>query len=357
MNLMVRPNKSVLDIKPYVAGEGKIAGVERVIKLASNENPLGPSPKAIAAFQTAAQNLALYPDPEQAVIKSALSELHGIDGRELIVSNGSEALLDLAIRTYAGPGDEVLFPRYSFPVYPIAARAAGAMPIEAEVSNWGTDVDALLAAVTPKTKVVIIANPNNPTGTWIDKAALGDLRARLDAHILLIIDSAYAEYMDMAAYSAGHELVREGGNVIVTRTLSKAYGLASARVGWAHASADAIDVLRRVRAVFPVTGPSQAAAVVALQDQDHVHTSVALNNRLLPWFKAELHKLRIATPDHIGGNFVLGLFHDWPGGAKAADAALRKRGITARLVGVPEGLRISIGLEDQMKAVLTALKG
>ncbi|MGD8326477.1 MAG: histidinol-phosphate transaminase [Sphingomonadales bacterium] len=352
MNL--KPNPSILDIQPYKAGEGKIAGHEKVLKLASNENPLGASVAAVQAFQEASADISLYPDPSQKAVREALAQVHNLSADELIVSNGSEALLDLFIRTYAGPGDEVLYPRYSFPIYPIATRAAGATPVEADVKDWGTDIEALLAAVTDRTKVVVVANPNNPTGTWVPKSDLTRLRMGLRGDILLIIDSAYAEYMEDEAYSAGHDLVSANQNVIVTRTLSKAYGLASARVGWAHAPAEVLGVASRIKSVFPVTGPSQAAAVAALHDQAHVRKTVALNNRLLPWFQEELNDRGIDTPKVIGGNFVLGLFGNW-GGAAKADACLRAHGMTARLVGVPEGLRISLGLEDDMKRVLAAL--
>jgi len=352
--MSLKPNPSILDIQPYKAGEGKIAGHEKVLKLASNENPLGASTAAVQAFQETAADISLYPDPSQKAVRNALAGVHGLNADELMVSNGSEALLDLLIRTYAGPGDEVLFPRYSFPIYPICTRAGGATPVEADVVDWGTDIDALLSGVSERTKVVIVANPNNPTGTWLPKSDLVRLRMGLRGDILLIIDAAYAEYMEDDVYSPGHELVDASQNTVVTRTLSKAYGLANARVGWMHAPVEILEVVSRIKSVFPVTGPSQAAAVAALRDQDHVRKTVALNNRLLPWFQKELNDRGIDTPKTIGGNFVLGLFGKW-GGALKADACLRAHGITARLVGVPEGLRISLGLEDDMKRVLSAL--
>ncbi|MFZ5610232.1 MAG: pyridoxal phosphate-dependent aminotransferase [Pseudomonadota bacterium] len=349
-----QPRPSLHDIKPYAAGESTVAGRRKIIKLASNESPLGPSPRAVSAFQAAAHLLARYPDPDQRALRAALAQLHGLDPAGLIIGTGSEALLDVIIRCYAGPGDEVLFPAFSFPVYPIAARAAGATPIEAEAPGYGADVDRLLAQVSPATKLVVIANPNNPTGTWIDAGALRRLRAGLPAAVLLVIDSAYAEYMGDADYEAGHALVA-AGNVIVTRTFSKAYGLASARVGWAHGTPEMIDVLRRVRGVFPVTGPSLAAAQAALEDQQHLRRVVAMNAQLLPWFGKALAARGIRVLDNVRGNFLLALFDAWPGGATAADAALRAQGIIVRPVGVPNALRISLGAREELEACLAAL--
>jgi histidinol-phosphate aminotransferase len=342
----------------YSAGASTLPGFPNPIKLSSNESPLGPSPLAIRAFRDYGATLHRYPDGDGLSFRQALERRFGLPVSETILGSGSESLLDLIVRAYANSGDEVLFPRFSFPLYPILAQAAGATPVEAPAANFSTDVDALLAHVSDKTKIAIVANPNNPTGTWIARSELVRLRRGLPAGTLLIVDSAYAEFVTDSEYSAGHDLVSEGaGNVIVTRTMSKAYGLAALRVGWAHAHAEIIDVLRRLQMPFPVAAPAVAAAVAALEDVDHAQRVVEHNSIESAWFQGELlaSGFEVLTPS--GGNFVLMIVPPDRGGAAAADAALRASGIIARLSTVPNGLRISIGTRSELEAVLSALRG
>lgn len=342
----------------YVAGASTLPGFANPIKLSSNESPLGASPSAMRVFRDHGATLHRYPDGDGLSFRQAVEQRFGIPLDCTIIGSGSESLLDLIVRAYAAAGDEVLFPRFSFPLYSILAYSAGAAPVEAPAANFSTDIDALLAHVTDRTKIVIVANPNNPTGTWIDRDALARLRRELPARILLVIDSAYAEYLADAAYTAGHEFVSAGArNVIVTRTMSKAYGLAGLRVGWAHADAEIIHALRGLQMPFPVAGAAVAAATAALADDDHLRRVVEHNTEQSTWFRNELTAAGFQLLAPAGGNFVLAMVPANRGGAPAADAALREHGIIARLSGVPNGLRISIGTRAELESALSALRG
>jgi histidinol-phosphate aminotransferase len=340
---------------------GKSAGADGkpLAKLSANENPLGTSPKAIEARQ-AAGGPALYPDPDSAALRRALGELHGIDPARIVCGTGSDELRNLAAQAFAGPGDEVLFPRYSFAVYDIATRRCGATPVEAPDRDYAADVDALLAALTERTRVVFLANPNNPTGTFMPRDALARLHAGLPGHVLLVIDQAYAEYLSPEDDDAGLALAAAHGNVLATRTFSKIYGLAGERVGWATGAAPLVDALNRIRGPFNVTVSGQAAAVAALADQSFVEASREHNRTVRGRFVAALealgnHGIR-AVPSEA--NFVLVLFE----GALSAGAALRalaERGFAVRHLpgqGLPHGLRITIGTAEQMDAIADGLR-
>jgi histidinol-phosphate aminotransferase len=268
---------------------------------------------------------------------------------------GSESLIEVLCRVYAGPGDEVLVPQHSFPMFSIFAHAAGATVVQAEAPHFTADVDALLGAVTERTRLVFLANPNNPTGTWIDRHALSRLVAGLPERVMLVIDSAYAEYLEDHAYDAGLGYVtKHPGRVVVLRTFSKAYGLAGLRVGWLHADPGTIEYLRRARLIFPVTAPSEAAAVAALGDGEHLRRAVAHNRQWLPWLAGELRRGGVEVLPS-GGNFVLARF---PGGGwREADAKLRRAGVIARSIPPLDGLRISVGLEAENLTVVRALLG
>ena len=248
---VIRPG--ILDIKPYVGGQSRIPGVKRVIKLASNEGALGPSPKAVAAYKKAASTMFRYPDGGSAELRKAIGEYHRLDPERIICGAGSDELLSLLCRAYAGPGDEVLYNFHGFAIYPILARTCGATPVTAPEKNLRADVDNLLAAVTPNTKILFIANPNNPTGSYISAQEMRRLRTELREDILLVIDAAYAEYVGRNDYSAGFDLVDGGDNVVVTRTFSKIYGLGGVRLGWCYAPHRIADVLNRIRLPFSVS--------------------------------------------------------------------------------------------------------
>jgi histidinol-phosphate aminotransferase len=347
-----QPRPGILKIANYVAGDLTLPGVARPALLCANESPLGPSPAAVAAAKEALTNVHLYPDADTTLLCAALGNRHGLDPAWIMCGTGSESLIEVLCRTYAGPGDEVLMPQFSFPMFSIFVNAVGATVVNAPSPNFTADVDALLGAVTEKTRLVFIANPNNPTGTWVDRAAIARLVKGLPERVLLVLDSAYAEYLADPQYDAGlHYVTEHPGRVVVLRTFSKLYALAGLRVGWMHADPQTIDLLRRARLIFPVTTPSQAAAIAALGDGEHVRRSVEHNAKWLLWLTQEL-KARGIEVLPSGGNFVLARF---PGKWREADAALRAKGVIARAIPPLEGLRISVGLEADNRAVVAAL--
>ncbi|HLZ65074.1 MAG TPA: histidinol-phosphate transaminase [Aliidongia sp.] len=348
----------VLDIAPYVGGESKVPGVNRVIRLASNEGALGPSPKAIEAYRALAGEIHRYPDGGSAALRATLAGRFGLEAERIVCSGGSDELITLLVRAYAGPGDEVLYSQHGFLMYPIAAKGVGATPVAAPETELTTDVDAMLAAVTERTKLVFIANPNNPTGTYLPAAEVARLHAGLPAHVVLVIDAAYAEYVAKHDYEPGIELVRRSTNTVMIRTFSKIYGLGGMRVGWAYCPANIADVLNRIRNPFNVNAAGQAAAVASLEDLDFAERSRAHNDKWLPWTSEALSALGLKLTPSVG-NFVLAHFPDAP--ERNADAAwdyMKSRGILTRKMGgygLPGALRITIGTGEEMKAVVEAL--
>ncbi|EQB06577.1 histidinol-phosphate aminotransferase [Sphingobium quisquiliarum P25] len=354
------PKDWILGISPYVPGKAAADDGRPLIKLSANENPLGTSPAARAALNAATADLATYPDPGATKMRQAIASVHGLDPARVIYGTGSDELLHIAASAYAGPGDEVLYVHYGFSVYDIAARRVGATPVIAPDADYATDVDALIACVTEKTKVVFLANPNNPTGTMTPRADIARLHAALRPDILLVLDQAYAEYLDADEEDGGMELAKNAPNVLVTRTFSKIYGLAAERIGWGYASAEIIDALHRIRAPFNVTTAGQAAAIAAIGDSAWVEASRAHNRQWREWLAAEVaslsnHGLR-AVPSKA--NFLLILFN----GRLTAEAAMRglwDEGFATRWLpgqGLPSGLRITIGTEEQMRAVAAKLR-
>jgi histidinol-phosphate aminotransferase len=331
---------------------------DRVIRLASNESPHGPSPQAVAAYHEAASRLHRYPDGGAVSLREALGRRHGLDPARIVCGNGSDDLIALLARAYAGPGDEVIHSEYGFLVYPIAVRSAGARPVAAPEPEFRTDVDNVLACVSPRTRLVFLANPNNPTGSYLAVSELRRLRAGLPDDVLLVIDSAYAEYVGAPDYDSGSDLVAEFDNVVMTRTFSKIYGLAALRLGWAYCPPAVADVLDRVRGPFNVTGPTLAAGEAALASTDHVTAARRHNDVWLPQLTAKIAGLGLTVFPSVA-NFVLVRFPTDPGrNADAANAFLQERGIIARAMGaykLPDCLRISVGLDDEMTAVIAAL--
>ncbi|MBL4792550.1 histidinol-phosphate transaminase [Citromicrobium bathyomarinum] len=353
-----QPKPYILDIAPYVPGKSKGADGRTLVKLSANENPLGSSAAARAALG-AAPDMATYPDPDSTALRAALGGLHAIDPARIVCGTGSDELLNLAAQAFAGAGDEVLMPRFSFSVYPIAARRVGATPVEAEAKDFGADVDALLARVTERTRVVFIANPNNPTGTYLPHSEIERLHDGLPGEVLLVLDQAYAEYLPDEG-APGLALADEAENVLVTRTFSKIFGLASARVGWATGAPPLIDALNRIRGPFNVAGASQAAALAALGDRDFVTRSREENRRVRQMFVERLAKLgnRGVSTVPSEANFVLVRFRDQPTAERVRDA-IADAGYAVRHLpgqGLGEALRITIGQEDQMDEVGKAIE-
>ena len=353
----VPPRPGVMNISPYVGGESKLQGVERVIKLASNEGPFGPSPMAVEAMTEAAKTMHRYPDGGATALRAAIGERFSLDPARIVCGAGSDEIISLLCFAYAGPGDEVLYSEHGFLMYPISAHAAGATPVKAPETDLTCDVDALLAAVTDKTRIVFIANPNNPTGTYLPAGELQRLRAGLNDDVLLVIDAAYAEFVAREDYSPGVELVDQGQNTVMTRTFSKMFALGGLRVGWGYCPSEIADVLNRVRGPFNVSSDGQAAAVASLSDLDFQDKSRAHNLAWVAKTQVALNEMGIQTTQSVA-NFVLARFDDAPR-AEACDAHLRAQGIIVRRMGgygLPDCLRISIGAADEMEAFLDAMR-
>jgi len=347
------PRPGIMEIAAYVGGDSKIDGASKVIKLASNESALGPSPKAVAAYRALAEELHRYPEGGSTELRDALGARHGLDPARIVCGAGSDELIALLVRGYVGVGDEVVYSRHGFLMYPIAAKAAGAIPIAAPERNLTADVDALLAAVTPRTRIVFLANPNNPTGTYITTAELERLHQGLPPSVLLVIDAAYSEFVVRNDYSAGAELVASSDNVVMMRTFSKIYALAALRLGWAYCPPAVADVLNRIRGPFNVGAASQAAGLAAILDQPAVDAARTHNDIWRPWLAEQLTRFGLTVTPSVA-NFLLVHFKN----AEAANDFLTGRGIITRKMvayGLPQCLRISIGTEEECRAVADAL--
>ncbi len=352
------PQPGILDITPYKPGKSTCPGEGPVIKLSSNETPLGPSPKAIAAYKQAADTLQLYPDGAALELREAISARFGLNADHIVCGAGSDELLNLLANAYLGPGDEAIYTTHGFLVYPIAIRANGATPVVAPEKDYRTDVDAILECVGPKTKMVFIANPNNPTGTYIPFDEVRRLQAALPAHVVLVLDGAYAEYVRANDYEAGIELVATCSNVVMTRTFSKIYGLAALRIGWAYCPPAIADVLNRIRGPFNLGTPAIKAGVAAMNDQSFVAEARAHTDIWREWVTAECEALGLEVTPGVA-NFVLIHFPDHQTlGAAQADRFLLAQNIVLRRVEsyhLPNALRMTIGSAEDCRRTLAAL--
>ncbi|WP_425646184.1 histidinol-phosphate transaminase [Agrobacterium leguminum] len=352
------PRPGILDIAAYVPGKEHVDGVVRVYKLSANETPFGPSPRAIEAFGEAAGHLEIYPDGQAAALRHAIAEVHGLNLANTICGNGSGELLELLCRAYLGAGDEAIVTEHAFLLYKIQIIAAGATPVTVKEKDCTVDVDAILSAVTSRTKMVFVANPGNPTGTYVPVAEIRRLHASLPKHVLLVIDAAYAEYVRRNDYETGIELVSGNPNVVMTRTLSKAYGLAALRIGWMYGPADIVDALNRVRGPFNLNAPAIAAGAAALHDQAFVETTIEHNQLWRDRLTHALTALDLTVTPSVA-NFLLIHFPDRDGKrAPDADAFLSRRGYILRAVrsyGFPNALRMTVGSEEANLGVVAAL--
>jgi histidinol-phosphate aminotransferase len=353
------PRPGIMDVQPYVGGKAGLGERGDIIRLASNESPLGPSPRALQAYAAIGEDLKRYPDGGSAALRQGLAAHYGLEAERIVCSNGSDELITLLTRAYAGPGDEVLFTEHGFAMYPIATMAVGATPVTATETDLTADIDALLAKVGKRTRIVFVANPNNPTGSYVAAAEIARLREKLPDGVLLVIDAAYAEYVSRNDYTSAAELVAVDGNVVMTRTFSKIYALAGLRLGWAYCPAAVADVLNRVRNPFNVTAPAQAAGLAALADVAHLDRARSHNDIWLPRFTSGLEALGLEVAPSIA-NFVLVRFPgDEKHNAAAAEKFLNGRGIIPRGVAnyrLPQYLRFTVGLQNEVEAVLAALK-
>lgn len=352
------PRPGILDIAPYVPGESQLAPGVTPIKLSSNETPLGPSPNAIAAFKRAAGELERYPDGASTPLHAAIAARYGLNAERIVCGAGSDELLSLLAQAYLGPGDEAIYTQHGFLLYRIIILANGATPVVAPETDLRTDVAAILDRVSERTKVVFLANPNNPTGTYIPFDEVRALREALAPRVLLVLDAAYAEYVRRNDYEAGIELVATTSNTVMTRTFSKIHGLAGLRLGWAYCPQGVADVLNRIRGPFNVNTPAIAAGTAAMEDVAFMEASAQHNERWLAWLTTEIDRLGLKVTPSVA-NFVLVHFpEDESKGASAADAFLKSRAIIVRRLdayGLPNALRITVGTESDNRAVVSAL--
>ncbi|MEZ5897919.1 MAG: histidinol-phosphate transaminase [Hyphomicrobiaceae bacterium] len=353
-----QPRPGIEQIEAYVPGESKVPGGLKPAKLSSNETPLGPSPKAIAAFTSAASELERYPDGQATALRNAISRRYGLDASRIVCGSGSDELLGLIARAFLGPGDEGIYTEHGFLVYRIAILTNGATPVIAPERNLTTDVDAILARVTDRTRVVFLANPNNPTGTYLPVTEVRRLRAGLPANVVLVLDAAYAEYVDRNDYEAGIELVATTPNTVMTRTFSKIHGLAALRIGWAYCPAGIADALNRIRGPFNLSAPAIAAGAAAMDDVAHMDAAKIHNDTWLAWVSEQARALGLDVTPSVA-NFLL--MHFPKGGTKTATGAdeyLKSQGVIVRKVGAygfPNALRMTIGSEEENKRAISAL--
>ena len=354
-----KPLPQLATVIAYMPGEAPRPGKGPTYKLASNENPLGASPKAKAAFAGIVDKLEIYPDGGALMLKAAIARKHGLDASSIVVGAGSDEIFLLIGRAYLGPGDEMIATQHAFAIYAVIGQQQGAKVVEVPEKDFTADVDAILEAVTPRTRIVWLANPNNPTGTYLPFDEVKRLHSRLPRSVLLVLDAAYAEFVRKNDYASGIELASENDNVIVTRTFSKLYGLAGLRLGWAYAPGHVIDAIERVRMPFNVNIAAQAAGIAAIEDEAFVEESLAHNDRELARLIAGLRGLGLEVMDSVG-NFCVAKFPETRG-KTAAEALeyLKQRGVTVRgLTGyrMPHHLRVSVGTVEGNDAVLAHLK-
>jgi histidinol-phosphate aminotransferase len=352
------PRPGVLAIDTYVPGKSGRPGAGKVYKLSSNETPLGPSPAALAALHEATAKLETYPDGRATVLRTAIARRYGLDPERIVCGAGSDELLSLLAYAYCGPEAEGIYSEHGFLVYRIAILASGGTPVVAPETDLTVDVDAILARVTDRTRIVYVTNPNNPTGTYLPFDEIRRLHAGLPPHVLLVIDGAYAEYVRANDYSAGLELALEAENVVMTRTFSKIHGLAAVRIGWMVAPSHVVDAVNRIRGPFNVSGPAIAAGSAAIADEAHMAAAAAHNAEWLPKLIAGARALGLTVTPSVA-NFVLIHFPDAPGRSAAdADAFLTERGLITRRVtayGLPNALRVTVAGAEANEAFLAAL--
>jgi len=349
------PKPGILDIHAYVPGKAVVDGIAHPVKLSSNENILGCSPKAKAAFVEASSRINLYPDGRSNVLRAAIAERHGLEPERLVFGCGTDEVFQLINQVYLEPGDNIVQGQYGFGAYAIGARACGGEVKYAPEPDYRIDVDEVLKCVDERTRLVFIANPGNPTGTWIDAEEIGRLHAGLPPSVMLVLDGAYTEFATDPRFSDGLDLARGASNVIVTHTFSKIHGLAALRVGWAYAPPEAADAIDRIRLPFNTSIAAQEAALAALADTEFQAQSLALVEQWRPWLVQQLGGLGLEVLPSAA-NFLLMRFPSAPGKTAAeAEAFLASRGYLTRGVssyGLPEHLRFNIGLEEHNRTIV-----
>lgn len=354
MSDLIRPQPGIMEIALYEGGKAAVAGVSNVVKLSSNENPFGPSDKAKDAFARSVHTLHRYPSTDHASLREAIGEVHKLDPSRIICGVGSDEIITFLCQAYAGPKEEVVFTEHGFLMYRISALAVGATPVEVAERDRTTDVDAILKACNRRTRLVFIANPNNPTGTMISQAEIERLADGLPPQAILVLDGAYAEYVE--GYDGGTSVVTARQNVVMTRTFSKIYGLGGLRIGWAYGPKAIIDVLNRIRGPFNLSNTQLDTAEAAVRDQDYVNRCRADNARMRNWLAEALAALGVPS-DTSMANFILARFAS-PEEAEACDAFLQAQGLIVRRVSsykLPHCLRITVGDEASCRRVAHAI--
>ena len=356
--MTIEPRAGILDIRPYKPGAADAPGIDNPIKLSSNENALGSSDKAKAAFEATTKDLYVYPDGGATRLREAIAEQEGLEADNIVCGCGSDEILQLLGRAYLNPGDKVVQSQYGFLVYRLVAMQSGAELVLADEKDYTTDVDAIIEAAGDDAKIVFLANPNNPTGTYISGAEVRRLREALPSSTLLVLDAAYAEFVRDDQYEAGIELARERDDVIVTRTFSKIHGLAGVRLGWAYGPRSIIDVLNRVRGPFNVNLPAIEAGIAAIEDRDFMQRSADHNDEWVATLTQQIRGMGLEVTPSVC-NFVLVHFPEQGKTAAEADAYLTSKGLIVRPVvpyGLPNSLRITIGKADENRALADALR-
>ncbi|MBC7739492.1 MAG: histidinol-phosphate transaminase [Candidatus Saccharibacteria bacterium] len=354
MNELIQPQPGIMDIALYVGGKSTVAGVANVLKLSSNENPFGPSDRAKEAFGRSVHQLHRYPSTDHGALRGAIAAVHGLDPDRVICGVGSDEIIHFLCQAYAGPKDEVVYTEHGFLMYRISALAAGATPVEVAERDRTADVDAILKACTRRTKLVFIANPNNPTGTMISAAEVARLADGLPRQAILVLDGAYAEYVE--GFDGGLALIEARDNVVMTRTFSKIYGLGGLRIGWGYGPRAIIDVLNRIRGPFNLSNTQLETAEAAVLDQDYIARCRADNSRMRHWLALALAELGIPS-DTSMTNFILARLAS-PEEAEGCDLFLQQQGLLVRRVAgykLPHCLRITVGDESSCRRVAHAI--
>lgn len=350
-----QPRPGILDLSPYVGGEGRMAAGVTPVRLASNENPRGCSPLARAAYLAAADDLNRYPDGNATALRAAIAQKYSLPADQIVCGAGSDQLISMIMRGYAGPSDEVVHSRHGFLMYSVAAKAVGAKPVAVNEKQLTTDIDGIIAAVTDKTKIIMLANPNNPTGSLLPESEIARLIAKVPPHVVIVLDAAYAEYVEDGSYNAGEKFVASHANVVMLRTFSKVHGLAALRLGWGYFPPAMADAMNRLRGPFNVSVPAQAAGIAALSDDDFVEATVEKNTRERARLAQALDQLGLGV-NPSAGNFLL---VDFGSRAEAIRLALKERGIFVRQMGayeLPQHLRITVGLKVDNDQLIEALQ-
>jgi histidinol-phosphate aminotransferase len=356
--MKLAPHSYLSEIETYKPGKAKVDNNNKVIKLSSNENALGSSPKAIQSYTDHTKDMFRYADGSCTQLREAIAKKNNIDAERIVCGAGSDEIIAFLTSAFAGIGDEIIYSEHGFLMYPISAKRVGAVAVKAKEKNLRTDIDAILAAITDKTKIIFIANPNNPTGSYLDESEVKRLIEETPRNILIVLDHAYEEFVTQSDYPNAIELVNANSNVVVTRTFSKIYGLASLRIGWCYSSLEISDILNKVRGPFNVGGPAQVAAVAALNDEDFFQKSVAHNKEWLEIFFTELTKTNRITAHPSIANFILLDFGDQES-CKKANQLLLSEGIILREMqayGLPNCLRMTIGNKEENLQLLNILK-